>query len=67
MTSSIMVFLGAFPHGAVYDEIGRHAGMGAALPITGFANSVVCLPWSTNAKALCWAFLRACSRWPVRS
>ncbi|MGI6631610.1 MAG: stage V sporulation protein AC [Bacillota bacterium] len=42
MTSSIMVFLGAFLTGlGVYDEIGRHAGMGAALPITGFANSVV--------------------------
>ena len=42
MTSSLMVFLGAFLTGlGVYDEIGRFAGMGAALPITGFANSVV--------------------------
>lgn len=42
MTSTIMVFLGAFLTGlGVYDEIGRFAGMGAALPITGFANSVV--------------------------
>lgn len=42
MTSSAMVFLGAFLTGlGVYDEIGRHAGMGAALPITGFANSIV--------------------------
>lgn len=42
MTSSAMVFLGAFLTGlGVYDEIGRFAGMGAALPITGFANSVV--------------------------
>ncbi|HHY76430.1 MAG TPA: stage V sporulation protein AC [Firmicutes bacterium] len=42
MTSSIMVFLGALLTGlGVYDEIGRFAGMGAALPITGFANSVV--------------------------
>lgn len=42
MTSSLMVFLGAFLTGlGIYDEIGRHAGMGAALPITGFANSIV--------------------------
>ena len=42
MTSTAMVFLGAFLTGlGVYDEIGRFAGMGAALPITGFANSVV--------------------------
>ncbi|HHW17957.1 MAG TPA: stage V sporulation protein AC [Firmicutes bacterium] len=42
MTSSIMVFLGAFLTGiGVYDKLGRLAGMGAALPITGFANSVV--------------------------
>lgn len=42
MTSSVMVFLGAFLTGlGIYDEIGRFAGMGAALPITGFANSIV--------------------------
>lgn len=42
MTSSSMVFLGALLTGlGVYDEIGRYAGMGSALPITGFANSIV--------------------------
>ncbi len=42
MTSSSMVFLGALLTGlGVYDEIGRFAGMGSALPITGFANSIV--------------------------
>lgn len=42
LTSSIMVFAGAFLTGlGVYDKIGSFAGMGAALPITGFANSVV--------------------------
>jgi len=42
MTSSMMVFLGAFLTGmGVYDKLGRLAGMGAALPITGFANSIV--------------------------
>ncbi|MGI6660862.1 MAG: stage V sporulation protein AC [Bacillota bacterium] len=42
LTSSIMVFAGAFLTGlGVYDKLGSFAGMGAALPITGFANSVV--------------------------
>lgn len=40
--SSIMIGLGASLTGlGVYDEIGKRAGMGAALPITGFANSIV--------------------------
>lgn len=40
--SSVMIGLGAFLTGiGVYDEIGKRAGMGAALPITGFANSIV--------------------------
>ncbi len=42
MTSSIMIFAGAFLTGiGIYDKLGNIAGMGAALPITGFANSVV--------------------------
>lgn len=42
MTSSFMVFLGALFTGlGVYDKLGKFAGMGAALPITGFANSIV--------------------------
>ncbi|HHY37872.1 MAG TPA: stage V sporulation protein AC, partial [Clostridia bacterium] len=41
-TSIVMVFLGAFLTGlGVYDKLGPIAGMGAALPITGFANSIV--------------------------
>jgi len=37
-----MIFLGAFFTGlGVYDKLGGFAGMGAALPITGFANSIV--------------------------
>lgn len=40
--AATMVFLGALLTGlGVYDEIGRIGGMGAALPITGFANSIV--------------------------
>lgn len=42
MTSTAMVVIGAFLTGiGIYDRIGAFAGMGAALPITGFANSMV--------------------------
>lgn len=42
MTSSAMVVIGASLTGiGIYDRIGAFAGMGAALPITGFANSMV--------------------------
>lgn len=41
-TSALMIIVGAVLTGlGVYDEIGRFGGMGAALPITGFANSIV--------------------------
>lgn len=40
--SSIMVFLGAFFTGlGVYDNLGKYAGAGSIVPITGFANSIV--------------------------
>lgn len=39
--SIILIFLGALLTGlGVYDRIGRNAGAGSILPITGFANSV---------------------------
>lgn len=42
LTSGFMIFWGAFLTGlGVYDVLGRVGGMGAALPITGFANSMV--------------------------
>ncbi|OLS02861.1 stage V sporulation protein AC [Tissierella creatinophila] len=41
-TSIIMVFLGALLTGlGIYDQIGKFGGAGAAVPITGFANSIV--------------------------
>lgn len=41
-TSVVMVFFGAFLTGiGVYDEIGKRAGAGSVVPITGFANSIV--------------------------
>ena len=40
-TASVLVFLGATLTGiGVYDRIGRYAGAGSAIPITGFANSM---------------------------
>jgi len=42
LTSIIMVFIGSLLTALnVYDEIGRFAGAGSIVPITGFANSVV--------------------------
>jgi stage V sporulation protein AC len=41
-TSLVMVFLGAFFTGlGIYDELGKRAGAGSVVPITGFANSIV--------------------------
>lgn len=40
--SMIMIFLGSFLTAiGVYDRIGKYAGGGSIVPITGFANSVV--------------------------
>jgi len=42
LTTLIMIFIGAFLTGInVYDDIGRIGGAGAAIPVTGFANSIV--------------------------
>ena len=42
ITSTMMIFLGAALTGfGIYDRIGKHAGAGSIVPITGFANSVV--------------------------
>ncbi len=41
-TSMVMIFLGALLTGlGIYDRIGKYAGGGSIVPITGFANSVV--------------------------
>lgn len=41
-TSIILVFLASLFTGlGIYDELGRRAGAGSAVPITGFANSIV--------------------------
>lgn len=42
ITPVILIFLGAFFTGiGVYDKIGKRAGAGSIVPITGFANSIV--------------------------
>ncbi|HHW91935.1 MAG TPA: stage V sporulation protein AC [Firmicutes bacterium] len=41
-TAAVMIFLGALLTGlGVYDRIGKFAGAGSVVPITGFANSIV--------------------------
>ena len=41
-TSITLIFIGAFLTGlGVYDLIGKRAGAGSMIPITGFANSIV--------------------------
>ena len=41
-TSIVMILLGAFLTGiGVYDQVGKFAGAGSVVPITGFANSIV--------------------------
>ena len=41
-TSVVLIFLGVLLTGiGVYDRIGKHAGGGSIVPITGFANSIV--------------------------
>ena len=40
--TAVLVFLGAFFTGlGVYDELGKRAGAGSIVPITGFTNSIV--------------------------
>lgn len=42
LTALILVFFGALFTGLnIYDELGRFAGAGSIVPITGFANSIV--------------------------
>ena len=42
LVPATMVFLGAFFTGiGIYDDLGKFAGAGSVIPITGFANAVV--------------------------
>jgi stage V sporulation protein AC len=42
VTSVVMIFLGALLTGiGIYDELGKRAGAGSIVPITGFSNAIV--------------------------
>lgn len=42
ITPMVLIFLSAFFTGiGLYDKLGKHAGAGSLVPITGFANAVV--------------------------
>ncbi|TGE34275.1 stage V sporulation protein AC [Desulfosporosinus sp. Sb-LF] len=42
IATAIMIFLGALLTGlGIYDEIGKFAGAGSIVPVTGFSNSIV--------------------------
>lgn len=42
LTTMTMIFLGILFTGLnIYDELGRYAGAGSIVPVTGFANSIV--------------------------
>ena len=59
--SVFLVFLASLLTGlGVFDQLGKFAGAGTFVPITGFANSIVS-PWSSSAKAMCWAWAPRCS------
>jgi len=41
-STAVMIFLGALLTGlGVYDNIGKYAGAGSIIPVTGFSNSIV--------------------------
>ena len=49
----IFIFLGACLTGlGVFDRIARHLGAGTLVPVTGFANSVVCSAIDTKSEGL---------------
>ena len=53
VTSAVMIFIGSFLTGiGVYDNIGRIAGAGSIIPITGFANSVVSPPMEYRSEGV---------------
>ena len=50
-TSVILIFIGAMLTGlGVYDRIGKYAGGGSIVPITGFANAVVSHAMELNSE-----------------
>ncbi len=53
-----MIFLGSlFTALGLYDKLGRHAGAGSIIPITGFANSVVSPAVEFNREGLFYGIM----------
>ena len=62
--SAILIFLGCLLTGlGVYDRIGRYAGAGSIVPITGFANSVASP--AIEFKTECWIYGMAAKMFTV--
>ena len=62
-TSICLIFLSALLTGVgVYDKIGKYAGAGSIVPITGFSTRSSRRRWNLEGKAWSWAWARSCSR-----
>lgn len=60
LTNAILIFLGALLTGlGVYDKIGKFAGGGSIVPITGFANSIVSPAMEYNREGI---FFGVCAK-----
>ncbi len=60
LTSAMLIFLGALLTGlGVYDKIGKFAGGGSIVPITGFANSIVSPAMEYNREGI---FFGVCAK-----
>ena len=65
--SMSLIFLGALLTGiGVYDTIGKYAGAGSIIPITGFANSIVAAAMEFKREGFVFGMGRGCFRsWSV--
>lgn len=61
-TSVILIFLGSLFTGlGLYDRLGRIAGGGSIVPITGFANSIVSPAMEFNQEGVIFGISAKCS------
>jgi len=67
IVSLIMIFIGALLTGLdIYDDIGRYAGAGSIVPITGFANSIVSPAIEFKSEGYVMGVEQECLLLPVR-
>lgn len=58
LVSITMIFLGAFFTGlGLYDKLGKYAGAGSIVPITGFANSIVSPAMEFNKEGIFYGIM----------